>query len=56
MQNANTNTNTILIVLLIIIVVALGAYWYKGLNTEPKGEDNGASLQIDLGGQAETTR
>lgn len=54
MQNANTNTNTILIVLLIIIVVALGTYWYKGANAGPKSENNGASLQIDLGGQSDT--
>ncbi|MDQ5912205.1 MAG: hypothetical protein QG568_420 [Patescibacteria group bacterium] len=54
MQNNNTNTNTILIVLLIIIVVALGTFWYKGMDAEPKGEDNGASLQIDLGGKNDT--
>lgn len=54
MQNNNTNTNTILIVLLLIIVVTLGAFWYKGVDTEPKGENNGASLQIDLGSQSDT--
>lgn len=54
MHESNSNTNTILIVLLIIIVVALGAYWYKGTNAEPKSENNGASLQIDLGGKNDT--
>ncbi len=53
MQDSSSSANTILIVILILIVVGFGAYWYSHANAAPKAND-GASLQINLGGSGDS--
>ena len=44
-----TNTNTILIVILILVVAGLGFFWYTNRTADVDTND-GASLQVNLGG------